>query len=123
MEEHMLNWFEVAVTDFERAKKFYEAILEVKMETEEIPGYQMAYFPFYQGKPTGSISKGADCVPSTTGTLIYLNGNPDLSVILNKVEKAGGKILVPKSPITPEYGFFAQFIDTEGNKIGLHSEK
>lgn len=118
----ILNWFEVAVTDFERAKKFYETILDIKMETQGMEGYQMAMFPMNDGKPTGCLSKGEGCVPSTDGTLIYLNGNPDLATILGRVEKAGGKIIVPKTPITPEYGFFAHFLDTEGNKIGLHSD-
>lgn len=58
---------------------------------------------------------------STDGPLIYMNGNPDLERILNKIEAAGGKILVPKTEISPEYGFMAVFIDCEGNRIGLHS--
>ena len=59
--------------------------------------------------------------PSTDGPLIYLNGNPDVQHILNKIEAAGGKILVPKTLISPEYGHMAVFIDTEGNRIALHS--
>jgi predicted enzyme related to lactoylglutathione lyase len=60
--------------------------------------------------------------PSTTdGPLIYLNGTPDVQIILDKVESAGGSILVPKTEISPEYGFMAVIIDTEGNRIGLHS--
>ena len=53
--------------------------------------------------------------------MIYLNGNPDVQKVLDKVEAAGGKILVPKTEISPEYGFMAVFIDSEGNRIGLHS--
>jgi predicted enzyme related to lactoylglutathione lyase len=68
------------------------------------------------------VDSGGFHKPSTTdGPLIYLNGNPDLQNILDKVEKAGGKIMVPKTEISPEYGFMAVFIDTEGNRIGLHS--
>jgi uncharacterized protein len=58
---------------------------------------------------------------STDGPLIYLNGSPDLQAVLDKVEPAGGKIMVPKTEISPEYGYMAVFIDTEGNRIGLHS--
>jgi predicted enzyme related to lactoylglutathione lyase len=57
----------------------------------------------------------------TDGVLIYLNGNPDVQNVLDKVEKAGGKIMVPKTEISPEYGFMGVFLDTEGNRIGLHS--
>ena len=58
---------------------------------------------------------------STDGPLIYLNGNPDVQNVLDKVEAAGGKIMVPKTEISPDYGFMAVIIDTEGNRIGLHS--
>jgi hypothetical protein len=58
---------------------------------------------------------------ATDGPLIYLNGNPDVQNVLNKVEAAGGKIMVPKTEISPEYGFMAVFMDTEGNRIALHS--
>lgn len=123
MQGYILNWFEVPASDFERAKKFYESILGISMDTEDLEGYRMAYFPFHDGKPTGCIAKGYGCVPDTTGTLIYLNGDPDLSAILSRIEQAGGKILTPKTAITPEYGFFAHFEDTEGNKVGLQSGK
>ena len=68
------------------------------------------------------VDSGGFHKPSVTdGPLIYLNGNPDLQIILDRVEAAGGKIMVPKSEISPEYGYMAVIIDTEGNRIGLHS--
>jgi predicted enzyme related to lactoylglutathione lyase len=71
----------------------------------------------------GSLVHHADFYKpsSTLGPLIYLNGNPDVQIILDRVEKAGGKILVPKTQISPEYGYMGVFIDTEGNRIGLHA--
>ena len=66
-------------------------------------------------------SSGFHKPSATDGPLIYLNGNPDVQNILDKVETAGGKIMVPKTEISPEYGFMAVIIDTEGNRIGLHS--
>jgi predicted enzyme related to lactoylglutathione lyase len=71
----------------------------------------------------GSIvdSKGFHKPSLTEGPLIYLNGNPDLQLVLDKVEGAGGKIMVPKTQISPEYGYMAVIIDTEGNRVGLHS--
>jgi uncharacterized protein len=123
MEGHILNWFEVPVRDFTRAKKFYETILGIDMQTETLDNVRMAYFPFFNGRPTGCITEDSNLTPADRGVLIYLNGDPDLSVILGRVEKAGGRIIEPKKPVSPEYGFFAIFMDTEGNKIGLHSAR
>lgn len=123
MEGYILNWFEVPAMDFTRAKKFYESILNIEMDVENMDSIKMGYFPFYNGKPTGCILEGYGAVPDTTGVIIYLNGDPDLSVILGRVEAAGGKIMQGKSLITPEYGYYAFFQDTEGNKIGLQSGK
>ncbi|MEO7961227.1 MAG: hypothetical protein ABIR19_06765 [Ginsengibacter sp.] len=71
----------------------------------------------------GSIvdNGGFHKVSSSDGPLIYLNGNPDVQKILVKVEEAGGKIIVHKTEISPEHGFMGVFLDTEGNRIGLHS--
>jgi predicted enzyme related to lactoylglutathione lyase len=66
-------------------------------------------------------SSGFHKPSETDGPLIYLNGNPDVQTVLDRVEKAGGKIMLQKTEISPEYGFMAVIIDTEGNRIGLHS--
>jgi hypothetical protein len=68
------------------------------------------------------VDSGGYHKPSATdGPLIYLNGNPDVQIVLSRVEAAGGKITVPKTEISPEYGYMAVFLDTEGNRIALHS--
>ncbi|NJK98981.1 MAG: VOC family protein [Bacteroidetes bacterium] len=122
MERHILNWFEIPVKDFERAKKFYETILDIQMPVESMDGFRMAFFPFFNGTPTGCITEGDFTLPSEShGVLIYLNGEPDLSVIIDKVEQAGGAVLTPKQLISPEYGYYGLFRDSEGNKIGLQS--
>jgi predicted enzyme related to lactoylglutathione lyase len=69
----------------------------------------------------GAIVHGGGVTPSTEGTTVYLNGGDDLAPILSRVEPAGGSIAVPKTEIGNDFGFFALFIDTEGNKVGLHS--
>lgn len=122
---NVLNWFEVPVTDFKRAKKFYETIFEINMAEHSMGGYMMGFFPYEMGsgKLSGAIVHGEHRVPAKDGALIYFNANPDLSSSLSRIEKAGGKILVPKTQIGPEIGFFALFIDTEGNKMALHSQK
>lgn len=117
-----INWFEISVTDIDRAKKFYETLFEIKMEKMEMMGMQMAFFPAEpgSGKANGGICKSDMHKPSADGVKIYLNCDPDLQMILDRVEKAEGKIIMPKTDIG-ENGFMAFIIDSEGNAIGLHS--
>lgn len=117
-----LNWFEIPVTDMKRATTFYGAIFDTTLKADRaMPGYHMAMFPD-QGGVNGALLQGEGYVPSQTGALIYLNGGEDLSVPLGKVEAAGGKILQPKTSIG-ENGFMAYFLDSEGNRVALHSMK
>jgi len=121
--KNAINWFEIPVRNFERAMKFYEAILLAKMQVMEMPGMRSAFFPAdLQNGIGGSITEASGYEPSKTGSLIYLNGGDDLAVVLSRVEKAGGKILLPKTSIG-QNGFMAHFEDTEGNKVALHSMK
>lgn len=120
-----ISWFEIGTTDLERAAKFYETIFGVKLSPLDLPNIKMRMFPLddmMTGVGGAVVDSGGFHKPSATdGPLIYLNGNPDVQHILDKVEAAGGKIMVPKTEISPEYGFMAVIIDTEGNRIGLHS--
>jgi predicted enzyme related to lactoylglutathione lyase len=120
-----ISWFEIGTTNLERATKFYETIFGVTLAPLDLPNIKMRMFPLndMMTQVGGAIvDSGGFHKPSTTdGPLIYLNGNPDVQKVLDKVEGAGGKIMVPKTEISPEYGFMAVIIDTEGNRIGLHS--
>ncbi|MFZ1528583.1 MAG: VOC family protein [Ferruginibacter sp.] len=120
-----ISWFEIPSTDLERATKFYESIFEISLIPVDMPMIKMRMFPIEDmenGVGGAVVDSGGFHKPSMTeGPLIYLNGNPDLQQVLSKVEAAGGKILVPKTEISPEYGFMAVIFDTEGNRIGLHS--
>lgn len=120
---NVINWFEIPVRDFSRAKKFYETILDIGMPEMEMGGARMGFFPYQpgSGRVSGAICKGENYHISVSGPKIYLNGNPDLSHILDRVNAAGGEVLVPKEEITPEHGYMACFRDTEGNHIYLHS--
>lgn len=117
-----VNWFEIPVTDFARAKAFYSAIFDYEMQQDQMSHQTLGFLPCEPGKGIGgAIVLSEGYVPSQDGTVVYLNGGNDLSTVLNRVEKAGGKVLVPKTQITPEVGYFAIFLDSEGNKLGLHS--
>ena len=115
-----LNWFEIPVSNMDRALKFYNTILGAEMSAmEAMPGFKMAMFPSEDGVG-GALLHGDGYVPSTEGAVVYLNGGENLSTVLDKVESAGGSVAVPKMDIG-ENGFIAFFMDTEGNKVGLHS--
>lgn len=120
-----LNWFEISVSDIKRARKFYETVFEIEMPVQEMMGMQMAFFPAedMNGKVSGGLVQGPMHKPSADGAKIYLNGNPDLSNALGKIEKAGGKVMMPKTKISDDIGYMAFFTDTEGNALALHSNK
>jgi len=120
-----MYWVEIPAKDFERAKKFYETIFNLTMNLVPMPRGKYAIFPLEmdaQGAG-GAIVEGDGYEPSERGPIIYLDRGDDLSTPLSKVEKAGGKIIHPKikNGANGEFGFIAQFIDSEGNRIGLHS--
>jgi predicted enzyme related to lactoylglutathione lyase len=117
-----INWFEIPASNFERAVRFYSDILTIDLHRETMMGTEMAFFPSDNGVG-GAVVRGDGYVPSDKGSLVYLNGGEDLSAALARVDKAGGKVIVPKTQISPEIGYFALFIDTEGNKVALHSPK
>lgn len=114
--------FEIPVTDMARAIHFYQGVLNLKIQKMEWPGTEMGLLPFEDQAVVGVLMKGEGYEPSATGVTLYLNGGHDLQVVLERVEKNGGKVLVPKSPHADESGFFAIFLDSEGNRLGLHSE-
>lgn len=120
-----LNWFEIPVTDMPRAKHFYQVIFSMHMDETEMMGMQMAFFPneMGNGKASGALVKSEGHKPSMDGTLVYLNANPAMDSVLEKIESAGGTILMQKTQITPEIGYMAFFTDTEGNKVALHSQE
>ena len=120
-----LNWFEIPVTDTARAKKFYEAILDIKMDTQEMMGMEMTFFPYdmqaNNGKVSGALVKGDMHKPGADGAVIYLNANPAIQDVIDRIEPAGGKLIMPKTSIGENIGYMAFFIDSEGNRMALHA--
>ena len=118
-----INWFEIPVTNFERAKEFYGKLFDAEIQVMPHPEMKYGVLPGEMPNGvTGGIVQGPGYEPSDKGALIYLNGGEDLAGPLSRVEAAGGKIIVPKTSIGSN-GFMAHFMDTEGNKIALHSAK
>ena len=120
-----INWFEIPVANYERAKKFYSTVLGAELmdmpKTEETTNMKYGFFPSVMEKGVGgAIVEMEGLNPSADGSIVYLNGGDDLAEPLSRIEAAGGKIIMPKTAIG-ENGFIAQFIDTEGNKVAFHS--
>ncbi len=118
---HVLNWFEIPVTDFPRAQRFYEAVLGFKIEPFVMGPMTMGMLGTDHESVDGAIVHGEGGAPAQTGTVVYLNGGDDLAPMLARAVAAGGTVAVPKTEIGNNFGYFAHFIDTEGNKVGLHS--
>ncbi|HRD07019.1 MAG: VOC family protein [Saprospiraceae bacterium] len=122
---HHVSWFEIPTVDIDRSQQFYEAIFDTKLIMMDNPAIKMRMFPVadMMNDTTGALVYHPDFYqPSgTTGCLIYLNANPDLQIVLDRINANGGTILVPKTQISDEYGFMAVFSDTEGNRVALHS--
>lgn len=125
MKNNVVGWFEIPVENMDRAIKFYEEVFDFKLDRNQMGPFDMAWFP----RVTEGLGSGGSLVhfpaaykPSTEGTLVYFTAHSgDLANELSRVEKAGGKVLQGKTQISEEHGFMALFIDSEGNRVALHS--
>ena len=121
--QNPVSWFEIATKDLARAKKFYAEVFGGDFQHIDMPDAQMEMFA---GGPEGIGAVGAlvqsgHQTPSPEGALLYFEC-ADVAVEAAKVEAAGGKLLLDKTSVGP-FGFIAQFMDTEGNRVGLHSHQ
>lgn len=121
----MIAWFEIPVEDMQRAIRFYESVFEIEINLQQLDGIEMGWFPNknQQGMATGSLIKaGEHYKPSKDGVLVYFVCD-DVANEINRVEAAGGQVISNKTQISENHGYMAYFIDSEGNRIALHSEK
>ena len=123
--QHAISWFEIPSTNLERAQAFYETIFGIRLMPMDLPNIRMRVFPVddpQEGVSGAIVDSGGFHRPSATeGPLVYLNANPDVQIILDRVEAAGGRVLVPKTHISEEIGHMGVFLDTEGNRIAIHN--
>jgi predicted enzyme related to lactoylglutathione lyase len=118
---HQVVWFDIPVRDIDRAVRFYSAVLGMALKKEQAgPGAAIAALPHPEGSVGGSLVQNMDARPSESGPLLYLNTDGRLDEALMAVEKHGGKILAEVHSIAP-FGFRAIVLDSEGNRIALHS--
>ena len=125
----MVGWFEIPVSDMDRAVAFYNEVFQIKITVHDMGELIMGWFPLAEN-PEAKGASGSLVYhkgfykPSTDGILIYFTSRTgDIKHELSRIEKAGGKILKPKTQISPEHGYMALFLDTEGNRVALHSLK
>ena len=123
MTRNALNWFEIPVTDIDRAQRFYETLLARDMRREQMGPQTLAIFAYEQGAGVGgALLQGATApAPGTEGSLVYLDASPSLDAVLSRAGELGAKVLLPKLQLPGTIGFIAQIVDCEGNRVGLHS--
>ena len=117
-----IHWFEIFVSDLERAKRFYETLLGVSLRREDYARVPSAVFAADKDGIAGGIVQDPNRRPGPGGSLVYLNANGKLDACLERASAAGGVVLMPKTDIGGP-GFIAVVRDTEGNVVGLHSER
>lgn len=117
-----VTWFEIPSKDLSRATRFYEDVLGIKLVPDAMGAMTMSIFPVDKGQPSGCIIAADGYRPSADSTTVYLNLRDDLAKPLGKVEEAGGRVLQGKTALPENMGFYAQFLDSEGNRVGFFSQ-
>lgn len=117
-----INWFEIPSADFSRAVAFYETIFDTKLRTEDVGTLPMGIFIEPKGEAIGCVIHGKDFVPNPTGPVLYFDATSSLDAILERIEPAGGRIVLEKMELPRNLGYIAHFLDTEGNRVALHAE-
>ena len=126
MENNVVGWFEIPVTEMDRAKKFYETVFDIEISVHDMGELTMGWFPFAEGKSgaTGSLVEHKDFYfPSENKGALISFSCTDVQMQLDRIPSAGGQILQPKKQIGDGHGYMALFIDSEGNRVALHSQK
>lgn len=125
--KHIVTWFEIPTSNIERAKAFYTQVTGHQFDNEEMPMpdgeiFKMAVFQFKEGEISGMLVNGKGYEPTQTGSVVYLNATGKMDDYLSRVTAAGGEVIVPSTPIEDgKKGHFAQFIDSEGNRVGFYA--
>ena len=126
---NVINWFDLPVTDMARARKFYETVLDVKMRTQymEETDEELSFFPSVpgviqatSGRVSGALVRNSRLKPGSEGVLVYLNAAPSIRAVIDRIEPAGGRVISPAKKMVA--GYICVFIDSEGNRVGLHSD-
>ena len=118
-----IHWFEIPVADIDRAQHFYETLFARSMRREQMGPQTLAVFDYENGSGIGGalIKSATAPQPGTDGPLVYLNAKPSLDAVLSRARELGATVLQDKLQLPRDIGFIAQIVDSEGNRVGLHS--
>lgn len=114
-------WFEIPAADFDRATGFYEALFDASLKREDVGPYRLAVFPYDRPSISGAVIAGPKLTPAADGSIVYLNVDGRLDETLSRVPALGGSVALPRTELPRDLGAFAHIIDTEGNRVGLHT--
>ena len=124
MTRNALNWFEIPVADIDRAQHFYETLLARSMRREQMGPHTLAVFPYADGDGIGgALVQGSGAAPAAVGTTVYLDASPSLDAVLSRAGELGAQVVIPKTELPRDIGFMAHIVDSEGNRVGLHSPR
>ncbi|HEY4469475.1 MAG TPA: VOC family protein [Klebsiella sp.] len=118
----VINWFEIPVSDMVRAATFYEAAFQIMLRRESMDGTELAVFPYQEPATSGALIKCDEVKPAAQGCVIYLHTD-NLAATLERVAAAGGNCVFGPFELADDIGTIALFIDSEGNRVGLHQPK
>lgn len=118
---NVINWFEIPAADFERAVQFYERVFATQLQRERMDGMPMAIFPHQDPATGGCVTQAEFVKPGADGTLIYLNAGKDVAPLLERAKANGGQVLMEKTLINDDVGYIGIFMDSEGNRVGVHA--
>lgn len=121
--KRVINWFEIPAVDFERAVTFYEKVFATKLRRDEMENMEMGIFPDDVPGPSGAVCKMPQLQPGPNGTLIYLDAGADVAPVLARVQANGGRVVLDKTLVSDDIGYIGVFIDSEGNRVGVHAGK
>jgi predicted enzyme related to lactoylglutathione lyase len=120
----VISWFEIPAHDLDRATRFYEAALDMSLQRQVVGGVPMSLFGHAEADTGGCIVfNPPESKPHADGVLVYLNATPSVTAALDRIQKAGGKKLGPAVELPNNYGYIGHFLDSEGNRVGLHAPK
>jgi uncharacterized protein len=119
--QNVAVWFEIPAANLERAVGFYEKVFESRLKRDKFDGMDMAIFPAQGQAVSGALMACGEAKASDAGTIVYLHAGNDLAAPLARAAQNGGRVAIPKTALPDGMGFFAHIIDTEGNRVGLHS--
>jgi predicted enzyme related to lactoylglutathione lyase len=113
-------WADIPVADMDRARKFYAAVLEAEVPLMDGADGDVALLPMEPGDASGDLVKSDRATPGAPGVTVYLDSKGDPEGMIERAVNAGGQLAMPVSDMGETVGFIGYFIDTEGNRIGVH---